>query len=119
MLVPDLRPGQTLERAVKIVRGRKQVLGKACDRVFGCVLALALRPAARVFGLGQSSQKPLLVVCELGFERRQPFLGRKLGALLDVVVGGSLGRDNFRRLAFISIVDHLSYPMRRPITLAV
>ncbi len=78
-LVPDFRLGQAVERAAQIVRDREQILGETGDRIFGGVLALALGAAAGVLGLGQRPQQPVLVVGELGFERRHLLLGGELG----------------------------------------
>ena len=83
------------------------------------VLAFALSPAAGVLGLGKRPQQPLLVVRELGFERRHPLLGRASAPSSALLFAAVLGCGRVRHLAFVSSVVHSSYPMRRPITLAV
>jgi len=54
--VGDLGFGQGLDRAPQVVGGRQQILGEAGHRIFLHVVALALHPAADVFGLGQRAQ---------------------------------------------------------------
>jgi len=126
-LVLDLGLGQTVERSAQVVGHRKQLLRKAGNRILQRVLAFALGAASDIFGLGQRSQQLILVLGELRLERRDTFFGRRLGrrghdrrpALLgDVVVRRLL--EARHRLPFLAgIVHQSSYPMSRPITLAV
>src|SRR5207248_1326308 len=123
--IADLAFRQAGERAAQIVDRRQQILGKAGDRVFQLVLALALEPAAGVFRLGKRAQQPVLGLGELRLDLGEPRLRRRLDAFIRQFgirqFGGVVGRrrsgaDAARIVLFF---DHASYPISRPIIFAV
>src|SRR6516162_6989095 len=127
-LVPGLGLWQTVERSAQVIGHGKQRLGKAGNRVLRGILMLALGAASDILSLGKSPQQLILLRGEFRLERDNTFFGRRLyclrcarrfGGVRDIVVCDRrfVGRH---RPAFLSRILHQSsYPIRRPITLAV
>src|SRR5882724_11253870 len=132
-LVPGLLHGQAVERSAQIVRHREQLFGEARNRIFRRIFAFALATAADVLSLCERPQQAILLLGKFRFECGHAGLGREffrlrssrlLGGPFGVVVRRCLllSRPLSSRhclLLFSGIVHRWSYPIRRPITLAV
>src|SRR6516164_164545 len=126
-VILGLRLGQAFERAVQVICGREQVLGKAGDRISRRIFALALGAAAHILGLGERAQQAVLLLGELSLELDNSCLRRRFFRIrfdrsalrpADVVVSGLVGLGNLLLLVS-DILHRLSYPIKRPIILAV
>src|SRR5437867_6154713 len=120
--------GQAVERSAQIICHREQLFGEAGNRIFRRIFAFALAAAAHVFSLRERPQQTILLLGKFCLECGHAGLGREfcrlcssplLGGLFDVVVRRRLLFSRHRLLLLSGIVHRWSYPIRRPITLAV
>src|SRR5205085_1277523 len=97
---------------------------KTGDRIFRCILALALRASAHILGLGERAQQAILILGQFSPELGDPRLWRRFRGFrldwraseaVDIVIRCVL-RSSGERLLLLSrrIVHGVSYPISRP-----